>query len=146
MSKRARGLAAAQRPTDVRDKKIETPDLLSFNFRYLSCDTNPGQSPEQWCELANKTTLLADFVRKLVHLSDQNITVSQSEKSLTLYKGFPGKRVTDFSCPTGLENKNWGTIRNIGGQKARVAGFLEGNIFYPVFLDKNHVFYKADKK
>ena len=40
----------------------------------------------------------------------------------------------------------WGTIQRIGGQKPRLAGYVIGSVFYPVFLDKDHLFFPSKKK
>ncbi len=40
----------------------------------------------------------------------------------------------------------WATIQKIVGQKTRVAGYLIKNVFYPVFLDKDHLFYPSTKR
>lgn len=144
MAKRSRALASADRAENNRDKIIENNELLVFNFRHFLEHEHAGQTLAEWC--TESAMLLPDFFRKLIHLSDQNLTVSLSEKSITLYDTFPDKSKTDFQCPKGMEQKNWGTLRNIGGQKARVAGFLQGRTFFPVFLDQHHLFYKSSKK
>lgn len=146
MGKRRKALASAPRETETRTKRIQTEELLSFNFSYLNEQEAAGQSLEEWCDSHEQIPLLVSFIRKLAHLSDQNITTSMTEGGLALYGDFPAKKVTNFKCPAGLENKKWGTIRNVGGQQARVAGFLQDQTFFPVFLDKDHVFYKSSKR
>lgn len=37
---------------------------------------------------------------------------------------------------------NWAVIMDIKGQKARVAGYIIDSVFYILFLDKEHLFYK----
>lgn len=34
----------------------------------------------------------------------------------------------------------------VKGQKCRVAGYVDGNTFFIVFLDRDHKFYIAEKK
>ncbi|MDO5070671.1 MAG: hypothetical protein Q4D78_10865 [Neisseria zoodegmatis] len=129
-------------------KKVKTKSdnegYISFSFRYFqNTDQLPAQSLETWH--TDGSTL--DLLYSLVHISQRNITELQAgDKKLTLYKKFPDKTVNEFSCPRELnESENWGCLRNIGGQKARVAGFLRNNIFYIVYLDKEHKFFKSSK-
>ena len=44
------------------------------------------------------------------------------------------------------ENNKYVLNQRVGGQKIRVAGYLIKNVFYPVFLDKEHLFYPSTKK
>ena len=128
---------------EIRNVKRNVADnYISFSFRYFE-DSNipPASSLQTWdCD----DTLL-DMLRELVHLSKYNITQLQSSKRITLYGEFPPRTLNDFPLPTGLsKDENWGTLRNIGGQRARIAGFLKDNIFYIVYLDKEHKFYKSN--
>ena len=60
---------------------------------------------------------------------------------LTIYRDFPER--SDFKIPQYFEGDvNWAVIKDIGGQKARVAGYVHENVFYIVFLDKEHKFFK----
>ncbi|MBT0969296.1 hypothetical protein KJ029_25825, partial [Salmonella enterica subsp. enterica serovar 1,4,[5],12:i:-] len=59
---------------------------------------------------------------------------------------FPVSAVTDFRCPAALSSGvNWGVVKNIDGQKRIVAGFLRDNVFYIVFFDRDHRFWKSQK-
>ncbi|MFQ1448692.1 hypothetical protein ACJWSG_27920, partial [Klebsiella pneumoniae] len=69
-----------------------------------------------------------------------------SDGIFTNYTRFPDAAVNDFKCPDEISvDENWGVIKNIGGQKRRVAGFLKDNVFYIVFFDKDHRFWKSRK-
>ena len=66
-------------------------------------------------------------------------------KLLKVYGEFP--KHSEFSKPSFIEGEvEWGTIQRIGGQKPRLAGYIIGSVFYPVFLDKEHKFYPSTKK
>lgn len=95
-----------------------------------------------------KQGLLSDFFEKLVGLSKETRTTSKQKKMLEVYGDFPPNSVTDFKIPKFSDMPNgleWGTLQDVGGQKVRVAGFMVSNIFYVVFLDKNHKFWKSKK-
>ena len=117
---------------------------LAFSFKYFHDNDGAGQSLKSWLDA--EPLLVQGLFDKFVFLSDNSLTASQQHEILSLYKQFPEKKNTDFSCPVGLEDENWGTIRKLNGQKGRAAGFLRDNIFYVVYLDKDHRFWKSSKR
>ena len=120
--------------------KEEIP-LILFSFKdFDSNQCPPGQTFKQW----EQCGLLADFMTKLVDLSNRNSVKAQQEKTIELYRSFPPD--SDFKVPQYIQGEvKWGTIQDIGGQKHRVAGYMIDNVFYVVFLDKNHKFWKMKK-
>jgi hypothetical protein len=115
--------------------------LICFNFKdfdYNQCP--PGQTHNEWQDIK----LLSAFFDKLYQLSDKSITEAQQHNMITIYKEFPPK--SDFNIPKYIKGSvHWAVIKDIGGQKARAAGYVDGNTFYVVFLDKDHLFYKMKK-
>jgi hypothetical protein len=95
--------------------------------------------------------LLSDLFERLVELSrlTRNDAIGKKDKTnpLGIYPNFSFKEQSDFKEPTYRLPKDaqWGTLKRIGGQKARVAGFIKDNdnTFYIVFLDREHKFYKS---
>lgn len=112
-----------------------------FSFKYLDfSQCPPGQTFNEW----QSEGLLDDFAKVLSEISDKTIDAAKADKSIELYGEFPS--LSDFKVPDKLDpNLNWGTIRKIGGQKPRVAGFFRDNIFYVVFMDMEHKFSKSTK-
>ncbi|MDE2533398.1 hypothetical protein PSI20_25660, partial [Klebsiella pneumoniae] len=101
-----------------------------------------GQSIDSW----RVDGSLPDLIEKLVYLTANGITKVSSDGIFTNYTRFPDAAVNDFKCPDEISvDENWGVIKNIGGQKRRVAGFLKDNVFYIVFFDKDHRFWKSRK-
>lgn len=136
-------------PLNNKSRNKETKDVnnnnhegyISFSFRYFqNHDNNPVQSLNDW----EKESRLLDMITSLEYCSKNHIAKLKIDKKLVLYGKFPDQNVNDFSLPNGLsEIENWGTLRNIGGQKIRIAGFLKDSVFYIVYLDKEHRFYKS---
>ncbi len=99
-----------------------------------------------------KQSLLCDFLEKLVNLSriTKKEAIGKKDKTnpLGIYSNFDFETQSEFKKPNFEipEDAEWATIKRIGGQKSRVAGFIQDNIFYVVFLDKNHKFYVMEKK
>lgn len=117
--------------------------LLTFNFKdFDTVQCPPGQIFEQW----EKDGLLSKLATKFVDLSQKNIVNAQQQELITIYGKFPEK--SDFKCPKYIQDENiqWAVIKDIGGQLHRVAGYIIDSVFYVVFLDKDHKFYKMKNK
>lgn len=150
MTNRRSPLKSTSRGKETRTPKsfADQASYMSISFLYFqNNDTSPAQSLNTW----NVENRLLDILNTLHYVTSNDITQLQSTDSkLTLYGNFPEKSVNEFSLPSSLENSmkegdKWGVLRNIGGQKPRIAGFLRDNIFYIVYLDKDHKFYKSQK-
>jgi hypothetical protein len=112
-------------------------------FSFKDFDVNqcpPGQTFKEWEEKG----LLSDLMTKLVELSVMNRVQAGQNKCIEMYDSFPPN--SDFHIPKYILGEvKWGTIQDIGGQKHRVAGYMIDNVFYVVFLDKDHKFWKMKK-
>lgn len=140
-----KALASPKRNVETREPKISEKPYVLFSFKYFQNIDGAGQSLSNWAD--NDPALLAGLLQKMVHISSQPVSEATQDSTLTLYGQFPEQSKTDFTCPRHLQGqKNWGVIRNIGGQKPRAAGFLQGHVFYMVFLDKHHTFYKSSQR
>lgn len=138
--------------SDISDVKGK----LSFNFKYFDASQEAGQDFKNWTDeqknqLFNK---LRDYSRE-----DKKYWLSQrvgggSLKILAIYGAFP--RNSDFTHPAHVpDNVKWARFRMESA--VRLVGFfvneddaksksLSTDIFYIVFLDKNHRFYKMETK
>lgn len=77
-------------------------------------------------------------------MKQQTRATAGSDLTLTVYGSLPEAAKTDFDCPLGLQaEKQWAVIRNISGQKPSAAGFFSDNVFYLVYLDKEHKFWRS---
>ena len=133
-----------ERESNIRNEKKVKEEIRLILFSFKDFDKNqcpPGQNFEEW----EKEGLLSKLMEKLIALNNTNIVEAQQKKIIELYDSFPP--TSDFSVPKYIEGDvRWGTIQDIGGQKHRVAGYLIDNVFYIVFLDKDHKFWKMKKK
>lgn len=141
MVKRRRPKAKKIREVETRQPNLTTKPKIVFSFEHFLDHDDVGQSLATWVD--NNPKLLQGLFEKLQHLSSKNTATLSQDDVFTLYGDFPSNNNTDFKCPPNFNDKSWGVIRNIGGQKARVAGFLENNVFYLVFLDAEHKFWKS---
>jgi hypothetical protein len=117
-------------------------ELLCFNlkdFDFQQCP--PGQTFKDWEDKG----LLSAFMDKLYQLSQRNITDAQQQRMLTIYGDFP--KSSYFKIPKYIHGDvQWAVIKDIKGQKGRVAGYISGNVFYVVFFDKDHKFWRMKNK
>ena len=133
-----------RRNEDTRDKNVASERKLNISFsfeHFRGVDSKGvGQTWDQW----HSEGLIVPLLMKLQHLSSITPDIANSEKTLSRYGQFPAESF--FTCPEELKGKNWGSIRKLGsGGKVRVAGFYgEHNVFYIVFLDKDHQFWPTE--
>lgn len=144
MGKRDRPLKSPQRNVDTKAQKSTAKDnFYSISFKYFKdTDIDPAQSINTW----KAEDRILDMLLALKDISSNNATIVQTSR-LTLYGEYPSKDKNEFPLPPDLPSEiKWGTIQNIGGQKARIAGFLKDSIFYLVYLDINHRFWITKPK
>lgn len=134
---------ADKRKENLRTEKTVEGDLPKVVFSFKDFDKSqipPGQTYEDWQEKG----YLAYLMDKLSHISELNMIEAKQQKYITEYGSFP--KQSDFQYPKHIaQDVNWAVIKKIKGQKGRVAGHIIGNVFYIVFLDMNHKFWKMDK-
>ena len=115
----------------------EPKKLIVFSLKDF--DINQGQSFKDW----EKDEILSNLMTRLREVSSFTVTEAQQNKILTIYGDFPDR--TNFQHPKHIpDGVNWAVISIQG--KERVAGYLDDNVFYIVFLDKDHKFWITKKK
>lgn len=133
-------LGLDERPQNTRSEKKVKGEIPLLVFSFKDFDSNqcpPGQTFKEW----EKGELLAPLMTKLVELSSKNRVIASQEGCLSTYDTFPED--SDFKKPKYIEGDvQWATIKDVGGQLHRVGGYIVDNVFYVVFLDKEHKFYK----
>ena len=134
----------------------EIKGKLSFSFKYFDGSQTAGQDFKDWNDKQKQELLekLRDYTRESKKYWLNQRAGSGSLKILEIYGMFP--RNTDFEYPRHVpENVQWARFRMESAM--RLIGFfvneddadkfeLSTDVFYIVFLDKNHKFYKMEKK
>lgn len=113
--------------------------LLCFNLKYL--DLNQGQTLESWSQKG----LLLPMLERIHSLSSQTLSEVSGSKSsaFAIYDAFPTK--SDFTHPKHVpEDASWARF-HVKGEPV-VAGHVYGSVFYIVFLDAEHKFYRTELK
>ncbi|EJE8156935.1 hypothetical protein M5103_004702 [Vibrio alginolyticus] len=146
---------------------LESTDLAArsrFNFSYLNELQDGAQSIAEWNQDGKKDASLEKLLSNLKDYSTYPLSHWINEGRLTIYGRFP-KEKSEFKHPVNVPHEvSWGRFRLAG--KVRLAGFVipsefedtefttkSGkkvkyctNTFYIVFLDKDHLFYKTEKR
>ena len=113
-----------------------------FNFKFFRSGEKYGEKFEEW----EQEAILADLNNKLKNFSGKTKEVLLMDGTLEIYKHYPlGSR---FEQPKALKSLsiNWARLR-ITGRRRLIGFFMQEymsekfrNIFYIVFLDKEHKF------
>ncbi len=132
------------RTVNVRSERNVKDDFPKLSFNFKDFDFNqcpPGQTLGEWQE----SKMLDKLLRKFVDVCACTRIEAVQQGLLKVYDDFPVN--SQFKIPNHIQgNVEWGTIQRIGGQKPRLAGYIINSVFYPVFLDKNHLFFPSAKK
>ena len=122
---------------NIDTKQAKKDPFVVFSFRYF--DASQGQNFEEW----EKDSLLALAINKLRNVSQLTRTEATAQQIVKQYPHFPPN--TAFEHPKHiLPDVIWCSMHIQG--KECVIGYFEDNIFYIVFLDKNHEFWISEKK
>jgi hypothetical protein len=124
-------------------KKLSERITKFLLFSLKDFDITQGQSLESW----EKEGLLSRSLELIKAHSDK--TIPEAEKNmLKIYNELNGRMPlkSGFKYPNTvkIEPPVWASLR-FGG-KERIIGHIVDNIFYIVFLDKEHHFWPAEKK
>lgn len=150
------------RSASLEDKENDLTIRSKFNFSYFDSSQAVGQNFSDWTnvqlnELLNK---IKDFTTKPLEYWRRELT-SNGLSVLVTYGTFPTNK-SSFTCPKHIPIQAlWGRFRL--GSKIRLIGFtvpvelhknlhtetneyFDKNTFYVVFLDRDHCFYRTEKK
>ena len=123
----------------------EIVNKLTFSFKYFRSGNKAGESFEEW----EKDQILADLNNKLKHYSNLGKRELIMSSILELFDAFPPD--SEFDEPLDLQEYaiRWARLTITG--KRRLIGFFfndenSENVFYIVFLDKEHRFAPSYKK
>lgn len=120
------------------NKKVENKVNQTFCISFKDFDDTQGQTFDDW----EKDGILADSMKKLREYCREPLR-SQLSNTFKEYGAFPEK--SDFHYPKHIpDDVNWASL-HITGVRV-IAGYIFENTFYIVFLDKEHQFYKVEKK
>lgn len=110
-------------------------------FSLRDYDRNQGQSFTNW----EDDKLLALALDKLSQLSQLTIAQAQQQQILKIYTKVDFPPRTKFKYPRHIKDGvTWASFHIQG--KECIIGHIEDDVFYIVFLDKEHDFWISEKK
>lgn len=112
---------------------------LVISFKHL--DKTQGQTFDDW----EKDGILSGALETLSSFCHDTVQNQCCTDKFKPYGNFPSQGKTDFCFPSHVPpDADWASM-HINGLQCLV-GHIFKNIFYVVFLDKNHRFYISTKK
>lgn len=111
---------------------------VSFSFQYL--DNTQGQTLKEW----EAEGLLANLMLRTQQISQHTVEQCLREQYIKQYTKVPFPPTSKFKEPKHVTPDNWAVIHIKDKSKEVVAGFLENDVFYIVFLDKEHDFWDTN--
>jgi len=112
-----------------------------FSFKELDSTQHLKETFECW----DKENLLPKLLNKIKDLSKMKMSEATQSNTIKNYGYFPPKDKTKYKVPKHLsEELQWASMHIQG--KEVVAGHIVENVFYIVFLDREHKFWKSEKK
>ena len=117
------------------------PQKLIISFCFSKLDKTQGQTIEEWQELG----LLSTFIVRTQQISNMEYQQALAQQLIKQYTkiGFPEN--SEFTEPKHVTPTYWAVIHITQKSKEVVVGYLdENNVFYIVFLDKDHKFWPTD--
>lgn len=111
--------------------------VRTITFSWIKLDINQGQSIEEW----EKEGLLSEFCHMMRQIGQYNSTQVFANQMIKQYTkvGFPPD--SEFEEPKHVSPTYWAVIHIKPKSKEVVVGYVEEEIFYIVFLDKDHKFW-----
>jgi len=120
-------------------KREEQNCHLVFSFKYL--DRNQGQTFEEW----EGDGILAESLNTLAGYCHDTLQKQCCTDSFKPYQDFPPTDKTEYTFPEHVPPDALWASMHISGKQCLV-GHVFRNVFYVVFLDKNHRFFITSKK
>lgn len=132
-------------PAYIREqgkKKAQDKKQRKLSFSLTKHITTQGQTFEQWDELG----FLGLLNIRMKFVGQFSVTDAYHNGCLKQYTkvGFPPN--SNFKEPKHIIVETWTTMHITSSSKEIVAGFIEDDIFYIIFLDKEHDFWPTELK
>ncbi len=121
---------------ESQGKKTRT---ISFSLsKHIKAE---GQSIEEW----DKLGLLSDLFLRIKFVGQFSTQKALQEKYIKQYTKVDFPPDSKFKQPKHLSNETWAVMHITGTSKEVVAGYIKDDIFYIIFLDKEHEFWPSSK-
>jgi len=125
------------------NRAAEVKHARKITFSYIKLLQHPpGQTLEEWEE----ENLLAIMNKRLQFVGQFTCQKAIQEQHLKPYTKVQFPPDSKFPEPKHISNVTWTVMHITGSSKEVVVGYIEDDVFYIVFLDKNHLFWPMSNK
>ena len=137
MSKKVKRDPAYLREQGKRQARGVKQRKITFSFtKHLP---NQGQTFEDW----SKAGLLIQLINRLKFLGQYTTLEVRQNQYIKEYTKVTFPPDSEFTEPTHISNLIWAVIHITQKSKEVVVGFIEEDVFYLIFLDKEHKFWPS---
>jgi hypothetical protein len=124
------------------NRQIQGPKRRKISFGFSMHIPDQGQTFKQWEELG----LLAVLHNMMKFVGQFSLQESLQKQYLKQYTKVNFPPDSKFIPPKHIVNVIWTVMHITTNSKEVVVGYIEDDIFYVVFLDKDHEFWPSPKK
>ncbi len=114
----------------------------NITFSFSKHIKGEGQTIEEWGELG----LLETLILRIKNLGQHSSLYVRQNKWIKEYHKVDFPPDSDFEEPKHVVGVTWAVMHITDNSKEVVAGFIEEDVFYIVFLDKDHKFWPSKLK
>ena len=132
-----RSLLANIKKTSIKEENQNFHLVISFKH----LDKSQGQTFSDW----ENNRILADALDTLANYCHDTLQKQCCTDSFKTYSAFPPDDKTDYHFPAHVPPDALWASMHIKGKQCLV-GHIYRNVFYIIFLDKDHRFWIAKKK
>lgn len=122
-----------------REAHIKKARNISFSFTKLI--TTQGQKIEEW----NNLGLLGNLILRMKFVGQHSTVVAIQNEFIKQYTKVNFPPNSKFKQPNHIADVTWAVMHITGTSKEVVVGYIEDDVFYIVFLDKDHEFWLCSK-
>ena len=123
-----------------RDAYVKKQRNITFSFsKHIQGE---GQTIEEWSNLG----LLKKLIIRIKYLGQHPTTVVRQNKWIKEYHKVHFPPNSEFKEPKHVSGVIWAVMHITENSKEVVVGFIEEDVFYIIFLDKDHKFWPSKLK
>lgn len=139
-SKKNRKDPAYLREQGKRNAVVNKERNITFSLiKHIKAE---GQSIEEW----NTLGLLEKLLLRLKHIGQHSVHVVRQNQWIKEYHKISFPPNSKFTEPKHVSNITWAVMHITNNSKEVVVGYIEDDVFYIVFLDKDHEFWPSQLK
>ncbi len=114
----------------------------NLTFSFIKQIPTQGQTIEEW----DKLGLLQKLFLRMKYIGQFSVHAAINDGCIKQYSKVDFPPDSGFKAPKHIHNVTWAVMHVTNKSKEVVAGYIEDDVFYIVFLDKDHEFWPSPLK